>query len=315
MYPAMQQKTRSTFHVGFGVLGLLSFLLVLFFNYATNNQDLGIFTQSIGNMSDKYQVYITPSGWTFIVWGVIYTWILVAMVYALSQLCRRTEVGPLHLCPVTISIPFWVFFIVNQALNITWLFVWDRERMTAAAIFLALVVITNWLAMYALHVRLYQGGAPVKMSSRRELVLLRLCVHNGLGVYTAWTTVAALLNLDIALVHVAGASNEVTSQVIATVLGAGIIVWLVLELTVLDKYTRWTLSPGFTLVWALSGVFDNNYSRAPGAVPATLAAVLAVACLCLLIRLTALAVLVVRRPLAVSQATVAEAHSNSAFER
>ena len=37
-----------------------------------------------------------------------------------------------------------------------------------------------------------------------------------------------------------------TSLVIACVLGCLIILWLILELTVLDKYTRWTISPGFS---------------------------------------------------------------------
>ncbi|XP_037094514.1 uncharacterized protein LOC119114512 [Pollicipes pollicipes] len=277
MSRAMKQSTRSTLHIGFGVLGLLSFLLVLFFNYSTSNQNLGLFYQPTGNISNKYEVFITPSSWTFIIWAVIYTWMAVALIYALSQLCRRTEQGPLYLNPVTVPVQFWLLFVLNQALNISWLFVWDRELLTAAAVFLALVVITNWLAMYTLHARLYVDGSPQPMPSARELLLLRLCVHNGLAVYTAWTTVAALLNLDIALVHVGQASNEVSSAAIALVLAAIIVSWLILEVTVLDRYTRWTLSPGFTLVWALAGVFDKNYERASGAMPTVLAVVLGVA--------------------------------------
>ena len=50
------------------------------------------------------------------------------------------------------------------------------------------------------------------------------------------------------------------------------------------------------LVWALAGVFDNNFWRAPGAVPAVLAAVLGVACVCLLVRLVVLVVYVACPP-------------------
>ncbi|XP_043210575.1 uncharacterized protein LOC122375323 [Amphibalanus amphitrite] len=291
----MEQSTRSALHIAFSVVGLISFLLVLFFNGSTNSPDLGIFSQPTGNVSDRFNTYITPSGWTFIIWAIIYTWMAVAIIYALSQLCRSSDSGPVYLSPVTVPLQFWVLFITNQALNISWLFVWDRELMTAAAVFLFLIVITNWLAMYILHSRLVQDGVPVELP-RPELIALRVTMHNGLAVYTTWTTIAALLNLDIAIVYVAGASNEVASLAIACVLGALIILWLVLELTVLDKYTRWTISPGFTLVWALSGVFDNNYWRAPGAVPAVLGAVLGVACLCLLIRLVVLVVYVVCPP-------------------
>ena len=49
------------------------------------------------------------------------------------------------------------------------------------------------------------------------------------------------------------------------------------------------LLPVAALVWALAGVFDNNFGRAPGGVPAVLAAVLGVACLALLVRLVVLA--------------------------
>ena len=41
----------------------------------------GLFNQPTGNVSYKYSTYITPSGWTFIIWAVIYSWMAVALVY------------------------------------------------------------------------------------------------------------------------------------------------------------------------------------------------------------------------------------------
>ena len=55
----------------------------------------------------------------------------------------------------------------------------------------------------ALRFRLYRDGLPVDLP-RQELIALRFTMHNGLAVYTTWTTVAALINLDIAIIYVGG---------------------------------------------------------------------------------------------------------------
>lgn len=34
----------------------------------------GIFINTTGGVSDQYSIEITPSGWTFSIWGVIYFW-------------------------------------------------------------------------------------------------------------------------------------------------------------------------------------------------------------------------------------------------
>ena len=40
-------------------------------------------------------------------------------------------------------------------------------------------------------------------------------------------------------------SNEVVSSTLTGLLTAAIVIWLFLELTLLDRYTRWTITPGF----------------------------------------------------------------------
>ncbi|XP_037090501.1 uncharacterized protein LOC119110704 isoform X2 [Pollicipes pollicipes] len=290
----MGSSHRGTLQLAFTVLSVVVFAVVLFFNFAAGSTSLGIFNQSTGNVSDKYQVFLTPPGWTFIIWGVIYSWMAVALIYALSQLCRRTAAGPVYLNPATLTSPFWFFFIVNQALNVGWLFIWDRELLTASAVVLCIVMITNWLVMLILHRSLYLCRVSPEPPTPREVWLLRLCVHNGLAVYTTWTTVAALISIDVALVYVGEASDELVTSLLAGLLAAGALAWLLLELTVLDKYTRWTISPGFALLWALTGVFQNNYWRAPGSTPAMVATALGVACVTLAVRLAVLGVRVLR---------------------
>ena len=35
---------------------------------------LGIFHSNTGNISDKYYLEITPAGWAFSIWGIIYAY-------------------------------------------------------------------------------------------------------------------------------------------------------------------------------------------------------------------------------------------------
>jgi len=277
--------------LGCTVLAVVVYAVVLFFNYAGAQPDLGIFSQSVGNVSDKYEVYITPPGYIFTIWAVIYFWLLLGLAYALSQLCRRAESGgPVYLTPVTLPTLFWLVYITNQVLNVGWLFIWDQELLTGSAVMLAMVMLTNWLSFAILHRRLYLAVTSLEPPCRREVWALRIIFHNGLAVYVAWTSIAFLIALDVALVYGAEASNSVVSSVLLGVLAAGIVLWLVLELTVLDKYTRYTVTPGFVFVWALAGVFDKSYHTAPDATPALMAVALAVASAALAVRLVTLAV-------------------------
>ena len=45
----------------------------------------GIIPLSAADVSDQYEVFITPIGWAFAIWGIIYTWLGVALVYGKAR--------------------------------------------------------------------------------------------------------------------------------------------------------------------------------------------------------------------------------------
>lgn len=49
----------------------------------------GPYTTTTANISAVFDTPITPSGWTFNIWSVIYVWLTVMIIYILSGLCRR----------------------------------------------------------------------------------------------------------------------------------------------------------------------------------------------------------------------------------
>lgn len=51
----------------------------------------GPYTTTTANVSAVFDTQLTPSGWTFNIWSVIYVWLTAMVIYILSGLCRKSE--------------------------------------------------------------------------------------------------------------------------------------------------------------------------------------------------------------------------------
>lgn len=47
------------------------------------------FLSTTANISDEFVTQITPSGWTFIIWSIIYIFLASVLVYVLSGIFRK----------------------------------------------------------------------------------------------------------------------------------------------------------------------------------------------------------------------------------
>ena len=112
----------------------MSVINVEFFGYFF----AGWFKNGTGDISDAYYLEITPIGWAFSIWGIIYTWLLIGIIFILITICRQNHAGAVYLNPPVITKVFLVLYTLDMILNITWLFMWDRQFMPwAFVVFLA----------------------------------------------------------------------------------------------------------------------------------------------------------------------------------
>jgi hypothetical protein len=109
-----------------------------------------LFPKSIGNISDTYYTDITPAGWTFSIWGFIYTWQVnkqdlyklkqlyliifnvkgIWLVYSFVCLFRRTKSGYyLYIKPDFFHYGIFIAYIANLISNIIWIFLWGYEHL------------------------------------------------------------------------------------------------------------------------------------------------------------------------------------------
>ncbi|MEP5568857.1 MAG: TspO/MBR family protein [Halioglobus sp.] len=151
----------------YGVVAAL--VLVVAVNWLANWLPLGGFTT--GEVSALYESLFTPAGFTFAIWGVIYTGLLIYAVYQVtpgqSDNALLQAVGRL--------------FIINCLLNCLWLFTWHFQMITASLAVMATILINLLLIYRLLHRQDEQVSAIVALP---------------FSIYLAWICVAAIANFS-----------------------------------------------------------------------------------------------------------------------
>ncbi|XP_040922246.1 uncharacterized protein LOC121200807 [Toxotes jaculatrix] len=243
------------------VLALIFFIITMVFT-ALAGPGIYPFLSSTANISDEFVTQITPAGWTFTIWSIIYTFLALMSLYLLSGIFRKNAYGYVYCSPPVLPHGFFVVFCLNLGLNIGWLLLWDRRLMAAALVFLILIALTNYVVIFFSCYGLHNYGAWLNKYHKVDLWLHRVLIQNGVAVYATWTTIASLVNLAIVLNYNANMSQTDAATVSLSILTVVLLVWFVLENSVLDKHVRFILSIYPVVIWALTGVFMKNYNAA-----------------------------------------------------
>ena len=181
-----------------------------------------------GDISDMYPTLITPAGYTFSIWGVIYTLLLIFIVY--QALPRNRKQSFLR------QVGF--LFALSGILNVLWLFLWHYELITFSVMLMFALLAT----LIAIYLRLDIGRVDVPL---RE----RVCVHLPFSIYLGWITVASIANVTVALTAVGwdgGGIEPVTWAMLV------IVVAMLISLAVIA--TRKDVAYSLVIVWALAGI-------------------------------------------------------------
>ena len=67
--------------IGIGLTVVL-YVLAVIFNALSGIGGFSIFKSTVADLSDKYLLDITPAGWAFSIWGLIYIWIGLSLVFS-----------------------------------------------------------------------------------------------------------------------------------------------------------------------------------------------------------------------------------------
>jgi len=145
-----------------------------------------------GEISDKYPTFVTPAGYAFAIWGLIYLGLIAFSLYQLLP-SKTDDYRQIR-----------TVYILSCAANCAWIYFWHYEMILAS---LAVIfVLLGTLVFINLNLR--------KSNSTAETVLARV----PFAIYFGWVTVATILNFTIALVYLGIKSSETVSIILACVL-------------------------------------------------------------------------------------------------
>jgi hypothetical protein len=206
---------------------VLAFVAVLIVNgLAGGTKVLG--GKTTADVSAAYPTSITPAGFTFAIWGIIYVLLLTFIVFQLTPRHRQDSFNN--------RVGF--LFMLSCAFNIAWLFLWQYDYIAASVP----LIFGLLLSLAAVYHRLGIGRSKAPLGEK-------LGVHLAFSVYLGWITVASLADLSAALVSVKwdgfGLSQTGWGQVFIVAAIAFAFFILVVERD---------LPYGLVIVWALAGI-------------------------------------------------------------
>lgn len=157
------------------IINLVSLVFVFLFNFLTGSGYInGLSQQAI---SDKYSTLITPSGYAFSIWGLIYTLVAIAIILMLMRY-REQEYGD------TIQvISYW--FLISSLANVLW-------TVSFSYLQIALSTVLIFILLFSL-VMILKNISKLKSSTKTIFPL-------AFGLYAGWVLIASVLNVAVTLV-------------------------------------------------------------------------------------------------------------------
>lgn len=153
------------------VINLLVFLITLIVNYLAASGFINGMSQKV--VSNKYNTLITPAGFTFSIWGIIYFLIGLSLVYMLIKY-KETKIKNL----IAILTPIFLF---NLLFNILWNISFSYEKIGFSAIFICLMLINLILT----NKKLYDNMKEIEYRFTSV----------AFGIYAGWLTIASFVNM------------------------------------------------------------------------------------------------------------------------
>jgi len=179
-------------------------------------------------ISDANPTLITPAGYVFSIWGVIYILLGIFVVFQALPSQKgedyQKRIG-------------WLF-VLSSLLNIGWLFLWQFEYLSLSVVLMFLILLT----LIEIYLRLRIGKSTVSL---RE----KLAVHLPFQVYLGWITIASIANVSVTLVSMGWDGFGISQETWAT-----LIVIVALLITLLVITTRNDVAYGLVIIWAFVGI-------------------------------------------------------------
>src|SRR5690606_20109553 len=186
----------------------LTFLGTLYVNYIyVSGSGSG---KSVGEISDQYSTLITPAGYAFSIWGLIYLLLVGFLVYQWVEFFKGWKNGSL--------LKSGIWFSLTNVFNGLWILVWTGEL-------LGLSVLVIFLLLFCLIQLVLKLGLEMWDAPKRVIVLVwwPICLYLG------WIVLASVVNSAVVIKDAGileGLFNETAWTILVIIVAVLIYFWL-----------------------------------------------------------------------------------------
>lgn len=219
-------------------------------NYLSNT---GLFGgQTNGEVSDKYHTLITPAGYAFSIWGLIFLGLLAFAVYQALPM-QRTN-------PRFQAVGWWV--VLNAFCNAIWSPLFNTERIGLALVVIlimlfSLVMIEQWLLARP-QVPLLPTDPDVTLPEFAASPIETWLARIPFSIYFGWLTVATILNVAVYLRATAFSLMGLSESTWATAI---LIVGLLVGAIVFNRFRSVAYILVFTWAYAAIAAEQREYGQ------------------------------------------------------
>ncbi|HEY3317559.1 MAG TPA: tryptophan-rich sensory protein [Coriobacteriia bacterium] len=191
---------------------------------------------STADISALYPVLVTPAGYVFAIWGLIY---LGMIAYSFAQFAPSLRADPL---PDHLAVPL----VVSNVANVAWLVAW-HDLLIPLSLLVMLVLLASLIAAYV---------TARRDRPRRPAALELWAVRGTLSVYLGWISVATIANVSIVLYSLGWRGAPFSQEASAAVV-------LVAGALVAGAALAWRRDAVFAavFVWAYVGIGISHLTR------------------------------------------------------
>ncbi|MGI8788205.1 MAG: tryptophan-rich sensory protein [Pyrinomonadaceae bacterium] len=175
-------------------------------------------------ISDKYPTLLTPAGYAFSIWGLIYFGLLAFSIFQFTSAANAARYAKIR-----------SLYILSCAANCAWIWLWHHEQIVLSLI--AIFVLLGTLVLINIQL--------IKTESPAEFLAARLPFN----IYFGWVTAASVVNFAIAMVFLGVKTTDSTAAFLACV--------LMVAVTILGIVIRIKLANAafaVAVAWALTAI-------------------------------------------------------------
>lgn len=232
------------------IFNTLSFGLTLYLNYLYG---AGVGDRkSVGEISSQYDTLITPAGYAFSIWGLIYLMLFAFLVYQWVTYFKNETSKSLE--------PASIWFGLSNLFNALWIIVWTSDYTGLSTLVIFGLLACLLMLVFKLRLEIWDASLTII-----AFVWWPICIYIG------WIIVASVVNLSVWFYTLNIFQNESLWTAIVLLVATGIYLFLTFK-----RNMREAAGVG---VWAFIAIcvkqWDGNQSVAYAAL--SFSAVLAIA--------------------------------------